>query len=213
MYRRAALVIVLMLLSGCGTIAGTASPPAGTLIVPVSLLGADQRVATGWTIRNADQEGTIDCNGPFRVALSPNIQSCGSSADGAPACWAPPGQNLIYCGDDPWSHTARRLYSEAQLSAVPASIEPQPWGVTLTDGSRCAVRVGGAWPFGPDRSSVTYICGEQDPTSYLVAPEGGGTTFDKSGVIWKALSGELEVGGVTPPPAVAVDVEAAFFAT
>jgi hypothetical protein len=200
-----------MLLAAAGCSTTPPGIPAGTQVVEVKLLGADQRIAAGWDVTADPGTGPLDYCVPSPYALEANIQSCGSSADGASVCWAPPGQNNLYCGTDPWEKTVRKLYAAQTLSESPAPIDPEPWGMELVDGSRCVARTGGAWPVNSDGTVVIYICGENDPTPYVLAqPEE--RTVDKSGPIWTVLGGALEVEDPQAMPPKRVGLQAVYYA-
>lgn len=197
-----------MLAAGC-----TSAPtiPAGTQVVEVRLLGDDQRVAQGWSVTDDAATPNLDCYSASPYARGANIQSCGSHADGASVCWAPPGQSNLYCSEDPWGHTVRKLYSSQTLTPVPAPIDPEPWGLELADGSRCFVRTGGAWSVNPDGTIPVYLCRAEDPTPYVLAlPDQ--QAVDTSKPIWTVLGGDLEINNVKPAAPVRVAVAAAYYA-
>lgn len=210
MRRRAVLTGVLLILMATGCTAQVAVP-VGTQIVEVRLLGDDNRVPAGWSVSSDGSIPALDCYAPSMYARGANIQSCGSHADGGSVCWAPPDQSNLYCSEDPWGHTVRKLASNQTLTEVPAPIDPVPWGLELSDGSRCAVRTGGAWPGGPNGTIPTYICGEKDPTHYVLATPDQ-QAVDTSTPIWTVLGGDIEVDSIKPADPVRIAVAAAYYA-
>lgn len=103
----------------------------------------------------------------------------------------------------------RRLYSTQTLTAVPATIDPMPWGLDLADGSQCVARTGGAWPGGADGTVPDYICRKNDPTPYvLAAPEQ--QPIDKSNPIWIVRGGNISDNPAALAPPVNVAVRTAY---
>ena len=106
-------------------------PPPGctcVLMAPgttheIHLLGADQRVSPEWTVTNDPATYPLDCHGPSAYATGANIQTCGATADGAAICWAPPGQNFLYCGAGPWSRTVRRQSAKSWRRRTTSGVE------------------------------------------------------------------------------------------
>lgn len=211
---------VALALAGCsGSVPGSGIL-AATSIVSVSPLDTDGRIRADWNVKQdppSDDLAAVwlDCWGPSDWALGPNIQSCGATADDAAVCWAPPGQDHLYCGLDPWTTEVRELRSAQLLTAVPASANPSPWGVELADGNRCGARTGGAWFVGPNDAVPMYACEHDDV--YLMQPAESAQAIDRSHSTWTALawrlpeSTALEDYGTLPAPAT-VAVTTAYFA-
>lgn len=99
--------------------------------------------------------GSVNCF-PSSVTLAPNLYQCGSTAAHLPVCWRD-GLDF-YCMHGPDDTTVARVYA----SDVPTWAKPEfthPWQITLSDGSKCDVRLGGAWSKPPDGYGYTYECG------------------------------------------------------
>ena len=211
---------VALALAGCSGSAPGSGTLAATSIVSVSPLDTDGRIRADWKVKQDPPPDdltalALDCWGPSDWALGPNIQSCGATADDAAVCWAPPGQDQLYCGLNPWTPEVRELRSAQLLTAVPASANPSPWGVELADGNRCGARTGGTWFVGPDGTVPMYACEHNDV--YLMQPAESAQTIDRSHATWTALAWRLPEGtafkdyGALPPPAT-IAVKTAYFA-
>lgn len=217
--RSVAALAVTFALAGCsGSVPGS-GVLAATSVVSVSPLNADGLIRADWTVKQDPATGDLapllDCWGPSDWALGPNIQSCGANADDAGVCWAPPGQDHLYCGLNPWTPEVRDLRAAQVLTAVPPPANPAPWGVELADGNRCGARLGGAWFVGPNGTVPVYACEHND--IYLMQPAESASAIDRSHPTWAVLAWRLPEGtafddyDALPPPA-AVTVTTAYFA-
>lgn len=192
----AAVLAVALALAGCsGSVPGS-GVLAATSIVSVSPLDADGRISADWNVKqdppSDDSAPWLDCWGPSDWALGPNVQSCGATADDAGVCWAPPGQDHLYCGLSPWTPEVRDLRSAQVLTAVPPPANPSPWGVELADGNRCGARMGGAWFVGPNGTVPVYACEDNDV--YLMQPAESAQAIDRSQLTWTVLAWRLPEG-------------------
>lgn len=73
------------------------------------------------------------------------------------------------------------------------------------------MRTGGAWSVNSDGTIVVYICGENDPTPYVLAqPEQ--QVMDVSGPIWTVLGGDQELENPQASPPTRMAVKAVYYA-
>ena len=135
---------------------GGLDPAVVEVITPV---GADGRVADGWTVSDEEPVTDVDCYAPSGSTLTDGVYQCGPSAVYLPACWPgeDPDEMLCVRGTED-----RELFRAEAMSIddYGAVAEPAPLTLVLADGAQCAVRIGGAWganKHNPD-SLPRYAC-------------------------------------------------------
>src|SRR5699024_9238958 len=72
-------------------------PAVVEVIVPV---GADGRVAAGWTISDEEPVTDVDCYAPSGSTLTEGVYQCGPSAVYLPACWPTEEPDEMLCVRD-----------------------------------------------------------------------------------------------------------------
>lgn len=120
-----------------------------------------------------------DSCSPATVAQHAGVYRCGSVADHLPACW--PSINYLYCMHGPADDTVVRIWAGTSGPAAQEPDEPAPWQIVLANGSRCDVRLGGAWDQAPDGYAYSYAC--DGAVVALLAPDGA-PTLNTSGSTW-----------------------------
>ena len=181
-----------------------------TQTVKVRIIGDDQLALPEWNIVSDTSALPAQCQSfPSPYAIGPNIQYCSPHVDGADVCWAPPGQHFIYCGNTPWDHTVRKIFATDVVSAVPASIDPQPWAIELADGTRCPAKFENGNRQGANGTLALYTC---DSRLNVMAKDND-HVIDRSNPIWTVIVGEVDGGtGSTAPPGKRVAVKAVYYA-
>lgn len=168
-------------------------PPRETTVTPFTEDG-QLRLVPGDT-----QYGPFDreqCS-PSPYSHASSVYWCGSAADYLPACWPAPastGYPLLYCMHSPDDLEVARVTGPSNLKAAPAKSVARPWQVVLDDGSRCNVRIGGAYPEAPTGFDYSYIC--DGPTGVLVAPTDG-PEFITTSPHWKAYASNVSLQETT----------------
>lgn len=135
------------------------------------------------------------------VATSPGTHRCGANADSAFACWpADSGSSDILCLTNPWTSAVVR-WATRGLTDTPAPVDPQPFGIELTDGSLWWYRNGGSWGVTPEGTYGIY--GPQDGREGTVLlAKYDQPTFKVEDGVWSVLLGKMGDGPAEnmPPP-------------
>ncbi len=174
-----------------GADGGGAAPSAPTQVSALRPVTASGQPAAGWSVTPA---GSVRCGGDQDMsAVSPDIYSCGASAENLLGCWRSAMPQTLLCLRDAAS---RELFSytdpEALAEVAPPAL-PLPVQVTLDDGTTCGIRIGGAASSQQEVPGVVpyYFCGG-DASRALWAPPSS-DPFARGGT-WTA-----QYGGVTGP--------------
>ena len=133
------------------------------VIRPVTATG---HVAAGFTLAPPQRGDEVNCGGaavgisPSAVAVDDGIAECSPSAVYAMACWNGSVPNTALCFRDPWLRVVAELPDQGRLPVEKAPAVPSPLGLTLSDGSHCMIRDGGAWGSLDGHPDVygTYSC-------------------------------------------------------
>ncbi len=144
------------------------SPPAPVatrtqriVLRPVTARGS---VAPGYVVsKHLDESVTCSSTQPSRAAIDNDIDECSPTAANAGACWAGPTPNTALCLRDPFATRVDLLRTTSAVPPARASKVPSPAGLVLTDGTRCTLRLGGAWAEldGHPNLYGTYACGSR----------------------------------------------------
>lgn len=128
------------------TAAGAA--PTATDRVVIRPVTASGRPAPGFTAVSETQ-GTADCAGPIGfaspAAVDGGIVECSPAYLDAVACWRTSAARSVLCYRDPWSKRLTLLHTDGPVAVPAATRAPSPFGLLLADGTRCWLRIGGAW--------------------------------------------------------------------
>lgn len=195
------------LVSGCARVTSGSAVAGGTAVTTVSPFDSGGRIDGRWTV-TSEPEWNLTCGQASSSAVGPNVQECGPGAAGAAVCWTQPGHREVYCGTSPWETSLRKLWSIEEIGAVTAPVDPQPWGVELTDGNRCTRLTSGAWPGGPGNTLPAYRCETGD--LFLLA--GAGQPINRSGPVWTAVIGQIGSNPAGLPAPVTAPIRSAIFA-
>ena len=191
--------------------AAFADPPP-TQVITVMAVGPGGEAMNSYHV--ASGPGNVgqasDCSEPSPSAVADNVYYCSPSAAGAGTCW-PSTPGSLLCVDNPWDRQLHRVMFDGQLPPVHATANPDPFALTLDDGTRCLLRNGGAWGGRADGYVGVYGCG--DPHANLAVlwlpSQGPGTCIDRSSAAWTVKVGRLGApDAVLPPPATRTVTEA-----
>lgn len=146
-------------------VTATSKPAAATtqriVLRPVTARGT---VATGYRLSKHLDE-SITCGGGIvsRAAVQPNIDECSPTAAYPVACWADSSPNTALCLRNPFAKQVDLIRTDGAVAPSKPVPTPSPFGLTLSDGSRCTLRIGGAWGELDDHPDLygTYGCGSE----------------------------------------------------
>jgi hypothetical protein len=186
------------------------SPP--TQVIAVMAVGPGGEAVNGYHVLSGpDNVGQAsDCSEPSPSAVADNVYYCSPSAAGAGTCW-PSTPGSLLCVDNPWDRQLHRVMFDGQLPPVRAAANPDPFALTLDDGTRCLLRNGGAWGGRADGYVGVYGCGGpgSDLAVLWLPSQGAGSCIDRSSAAWTVKVGRLGApDAVLPPPATRAVTEA-----
>jgi serine/threonine protein kinase, bacterial len=142
--------------------------PAGTEIITAVAVDASGQPTNGY--REAPVGSVADlseCSTPSPSAVSKNIYSCYPTAAGADVCWPSPPTSML-CMNNPWDKEVSRLvYDTRLLPTVQPATTPEPFALTLDNGTHCRFFVGGARRARSDGYIPVYACGADFTASVL----------------------------------------------
>lgn len=178
-------------------LAPQAAASTGTIKVITRPVTASGHAAAGFTVHG--QHGlSVDCSTADGSpgALSPDIALCYPSAAYAIACWKAAAPGKVLCVRDPSSHKVYRMGRDGKFAktSVPKPRDRAPLLIVLGDGTRCQIRVGGAWgqPKGHPNLYGAYSC-DRHGAAWLWSkgsrrdPHAG---IDESGATWRIRTGQ-----------------------
>lgn len=190
-----------------------ADPPA-TQVITVMAVGPGGEAINGY--RAASGPGNVgqasDCSEPSPSAVADDVYYCSPSAAGAGTCW-PSTPGSLLCVDNPWDMQMHRVMFDGQLPPVHPNATPDPFALTLDDGTRCLLRNGGAWGGRADGYTGVYGCGGagSDLAVLWLPSQGAGSCIDRSASAWTVKVGRLGApDAVLPPPATRTVTQAWF---
>lgn len=168
---------------------------ARIVVAPVTSSG---QAAAGYHVQ-AESQGwaVVDCSypDPSPGAVSPNIELCSPSAAYAIACWKAAATKRVLCTRDPSSHELVEMKRTGKFAPtkIAKPRDRAPLLIVLTDGTRCQIRVGGAWgqPKGHPNLYGAYSC-DRHGAAWLYAkgsyrdPHAG---IDESHPSWRIRTG------------------------
>ncbi|GAB1813955.1 hypothetical protein [Mycobacterium sp. MUNTM1] len=203
-----AVPTAMMAISTAGP--GVADPPV-TQVITVMAVGPGGEAINGYKV--ASGPGNVGqasaCSEPSPSAVADNVYYCSPSAAGAGTCW-PSTPGSLLCVDNPWDMQMHRVMFDGQLPPVHPTATPDPFALTLDDGTRCLLRNGGAWGGRADGYSGVYGCGSDLAVLWLPS-QGAGSCIDRSSPAWTVKVGRLGApDAVLPPPATRMVTEAWF---
>jgi hypothetical protein len=213
---RMALVCIVSLtaLMATSTAGSAGADPPATQVITVMAVGPGGEAINGYKV--ASGPGNVgqasDCSEPSPSTVADNVYYCSPSAAGAGTCW-PSTPGSLLCVDNPWDMQIHRVMFDGQLPPVHPTATPDPFALTLDDGTRCLLRNGGAWGGRADGYTGVYGCGGagSDLAVLWLPSQGAGSCVDRSSSAWTVKVGRLGApDAVLPPPATRTATEAWF---
>ena len=193
-----------------------AADPAPTQVITVVAIGPGGQPINGY--RESPPQGSgasvTDCSTPSPSAVADDVYYCSPSAAGANACW-PSTPGSLLCVDNPWDRSLHRVAYSGALPPVQHPATPDPFALTLDDGTRCLFRNGGAWGGRADGYVGVYGCGPQggpNPAVLWLPSQGQGSCIDRSQEVWTVKVGPLGAPDAALPPPQTRAVTAAWLA-
>jgi hypothetical protein len=190
--------------------------PAPTQQITVVAVGPSGQPINGY--QEASGPGNVgqagDCTTPSPSAVADNVYYCSPSAAGAGTCW-PSTPGSLLCVDNPWTKNMHRVTYDGPLPPVQPTATPDPFALTLDDGTQCLFRNGGAWGVRTDGYVGVYGCGPQGgshPAVLCQQKQGAGTCIDRSSPAWTVKVGLLGAPDAVLPPPQTRAVTTAWFA-
>ncbi|OSC29233.1 hypothetical protein B8W69_09525 [Mycobacterium vulneris] len=208
---RMAPVWIALLVMATSTAGPAGADPPATQVITVMAVGPSGEAINGYKVAsgpgNVAQAG--DCSEPSPSAVADDVYYCSPSAAGAGTCW-PSTPGSLLCVDNPWDMQMHRVMFDGHLPPVRATATPDPFALTLDDGTRCLLRNGGAWGGRADGYTGVYGCGSDLAVLWLPS-QGAGSCIDRSSPAWTVKVGRLGApDAVLPPPATRTVTEAWF---
>ncbi|MFE5566618.1 esterase/lipase family protein [Amycolatopsis japonica] len=179
-----------------------------TKVVKIAGIDKDGKPAAGFAIEDSGTH--LDGCDASKASESPDIVRCGPTAAGADVCWIGSGRETLYCGTFPWEKKLLRYTLPAPSEPMAATRTPDPWGLVLSDGLRCRIRNGGAWPGRADEWVGAYSC--EGENRWILVRAGMTTAVDRSKPIWTVRVGQLDAENSDFPPPETVSVATAYLA-
>lgn len=146
---------VVSLTSAPGKPSSTSTAPGGvsdaTRVVVIRPVTAAGLPAPGYTAKVESDLGTMPMNCDTvgsPAAVSNGITQCGASAAYLPVCWKSTN-NTALCLRYATDKVLIRITYSGAWGAPKKPSRPSPLGMTLADGDRCQIRIGGAWGYVP----------------------------------------------------------------
>lgn len=178
-------------------VASPATTAAATLKVIVSPVTASGEAANGFSVKVEPAKYPVDCRykDPSIGAVSPNIESCSPSAAYPPACWKAAVAKRVLCIQDPTKGKLvqfRRIGRFADTPLAKAS-DRAPLAFLLTDGTKCRIRIGGAFGKVPHHPNLYagYLC-DRHTAAWVRAKgshEQSHNGIDESKALWRVRTG------------------------
>jgi hypothetical protein len=182
-----------------------ADPPP-TQQITVVAVGPGGEAINGYHVASGpDNVGQAsDCSTPSPSAVADDVYYCSPTAAGAGTCW-PSTPGSLLCVDNPWDRRLHRVNYDGPLPPVHPTATPDPFALTLDDGTHCLFRNGGAWGGRADGYVPVYGCGPGGGggnTAVLWLPsQGTGSGIDRSSPTWTVKVGQIgRPDSVYPPP-------------
>lgn len=124
------------------------------------------------------------CSSPSAAAVSQDIYTCYPNAAGADVCWPSPPSSML-CMTNPWYKELRRFtYDTRTLPTVQPPTTPQPFAITLDNGTHCILMSGGARRGRDDGYVPVYACGPDLTASVLADSGNADDAINRSGPQW-----------------------------
>lgn len=195
-------IAVITLAAFVEPVCAIADPPPTQVITTVAV-GPSGQPINGFkeTPPESNVFAVSDCSTPSPSAVADNVYYCSPSAAGAGTCW-PSTPGSLLCVDDPWAKRLHRVSYGGALPPVQPTANPDPFALTLDDGTHCLLRNGGAWGVRADGYEGAYSCsGTGTHLAVLWLPsQGADSCIDRSSPTWTVKVGQLGTPDMTLPP-------------
>lgn len=211
---RLAMMAIAVAVAGLLPPVLAAADPPATEQISVMAVGSDGQPINGY--RESPPQGnvaTVEGCEASPSATADNVYSCSPSAAGAGTCW-PSTPGSLLCVNNPWDKTMHRVRYNGSLPPVQPTATPDPFALTLDDGTQCRLRNGGAGGGRADGYVAAYYCG--DPYANVnvlwLPSQGAGSCIDRSSAAWTVKVGQLGTPDAVFPPPQTRAVASAWFA-
>lgn len=197
--------IAALMLSGISAAGPAAADPPATQVITVMAVGPYGQAMNGYHVAaGRSNVGQVSaCSDSSQAAAADNVYSCSPSAAAAGTCW-PSTPGSLLCVDNPWDRRLHRVLFNGQLPPVHAPATPDPFALTLDDGTHCLLRNGGAWGGRADGYVGVYGCGAdggENPAVLWLPSQGAGSCINRASPAWTVKVGRLGApDAVLPPP-------------
>ena len=165
---------------------GTAdSEPAGTEIITALAVDARGQPTNGYREAPAGSISELaGCDQPSPASVSTGFYSCYPSAAAADVCWPSPPTSML-CMNNPLDKEVRRLgFDTCLLPTVQPPATPEPFALTLDNGTHCRLITGGTRRARSDGYVPFYACGA-DSTASVLGEAGSETDpINRSRPLW-----------------------------
>ena len=155
--------------SSSATVPGTAdSAPAGTDFITALAVDARGQSTNGYREAPAGSISELaGCDQPSPASVSTGFYSCYPSAAAADVCWPSPPTSML-CMNNPWGKEVRRLgLDTCLLPTVQPPATPEPFALTLDNGTHCRLITGGTRRARSDGYVPFYACRADSTPSVL----------------------------------------------
>lgn len=176
--------------SASRTSAPVSAPTPRTQQIVRRPVTSEGKVTAGYAVVTDRVAARSDCGDgrpgnayPSPPAVDAGVVGCGPSAEYTPACWNGATATTAYCYRDPWQRQVVRISTAGRLPALRPPTQPSPLGLVLGNGSRCTLRVGGAWASLDSHPDMygTYSCQGGD----VIWGTGRSDGIDRTSPLWK----------------------------
>ena len=144
------------------------SAPAGTEIITALAVDARGQPTNGYREAPAGSISELaGCDQPSPASVSTGFYSCYPSAAAADVCWPSPPTSML-CMNNPWDKEVRRLgLDTCLLPTVQPPATPEPFALTLDNGTYCRLITGGTRRARSDGYVPFYACRADSTPSVL----------------------------------------------
>lgn len=131
--------------------------------------------------------------GTGKVSDEKDILECGISADQLPVCY-PNGNRenrTAYCARDPEEKIIYEIPIDEDIQRYDPELPVQPWKLVLENGTKCTIRIGGAWGSASDGRIGTYLCDSSNEVILSFPGDPFKHGIDRSDKVWFAQLGSM----------------------
>ena len=132
-----------------------------TARIVVRPVDQDERPIAGWKVKYVGgTEYGFNCYAASPAALRRGIEICGTTADNTPACWRGGWDYEVLCVHDIRRHVLYDYMTSSVWKSDKLVGPRTPLSLTLANGMRCSLRIGGAVDGLPNHPNwaIAYFC-------------------------------------------------------